>query len=129
MPKIIIDEFSDRKDLSSAQKWVRRNPEAAKCAMAKAHKKYYQKLMEKDPCYFDESNKRQRRKIKLASIAEIKSRKNILINGTSNVSAGKRNEVLKLHSKGKSIGDIAIWTNTPVSIIAPIIQQWKDSQK
>ena len=130
MSRIITDQYTDRTDLNSHQKWALRNPEDAKAMSRLAGARMRVKLLEKDPCFYDAANRKQANKRKLARIAAAQEEIRIGIRkSTRGPSVGRRNEIIKLHSKGKSLADICVWTNTPMSIVASVIEQWKDSQK
>lgn len=37
--------------------------------------------------------------------------------------SGLRTEILELHARGKDVGQIAVWTNVPVSAVAEVIRR------
>ncbi len=125
----ILDEYTDREDLSADQKCRLRNPERSSQSRLNSVRKWRMNALDKDPCYFDASNKRQRQKKTLKRIGDNHQQIRLRLSLNNNASIGKRKEIIRLHNKGKTISDICIWTSTPVSIVSSVIQQWKDSQK
>ncbi len=111
--KKIIDQYTDRSDLSGYQKWALRHPEAA-------WSRRYLNL--------DNRIEHNKRSIAKKKVLAIRSRhagisKAFLEPHKSRQTILREREIIQLHTRGKDIGSIAIWMNLPVSIISSVLNQ------
>lgn len=117
MPNQIIDQYTDRADLSYAQKWRLRHPEHRI-----KHASEMRVWRDKNPGAWAEIVKRHQKKKHLERAMEkAKDARYNLLNRNSGEYKGKRAEIMKLFSKGKSIADIVIWTRIPASVVLAVI--------
>ncbi len=120
MPKIIEDEFSNRTDLSRCKKWKLRHPEQYRIS----HAAQMRVFRVKNPDSCDATRAKYNRKKKLKSLSNSKAYLERSILKVTNVIGNRlRKEILMLNSKGKDVGQIAVWTNVPVSIVRSVIEK------
>src|SRR5690348_1389174 len=117
MPKIIIDQYTNRTDLTSQEKWRLRNPE--KC---KSQQRMWREI---NSDKVDAYNEKQRKRLELIKSDKLKKSAVIYATGSNTLGKSIRREILNLHSRGKSIGDIVVWTRTPCSIVQRVIEESK----
>lgn len=115
--KKIIDQYTDRKDLSSCQKWKLRHPEEAKVSARKAELTWRFKHPEKYESVYTRTNNKAR--VKSIKAALESKKRGILWDDPR--SRSKRKEIIHLYAKGKSIVDIAMWLNVPMSAVSETI--------
>ncbi len=125
---MIHDQYTDRKDLTSFQKWNLRHPGKR----AEHYRNWSQAHREQVAAYIrawrDENmdkmngySQKRRKKIKNAKVDNWRTKAMKVVTNTGSTSIAKRKEILHLHSRGKDIGMIAVWTHTPVSVVLSII--------
>lgn len=114
MSNKIIDQYTDRKDLSPSRKWQLRHPEKAR----DLRRKWAIENLEYHRVY----EAKRRRTAKANSIKEEHSKlvNNILLG--NRISKHRVAEILRFHERGKDVGTIAIWTNLPVSAVMKVLQ-------
>lgn len=105
MPRI-VDEFTNRKDMTKSQKYWARHPE-----LKDKHAADMRAWRDKNPDAADAIQNRWKNK---------KRRESVLKRAFSRASYSK-SEILRLHARGKTIADIVVWTGAPYSAVASII--------
>lgn len=69
-------------------------------------------------------NKKRARKDLLEKIAVAQqSKSNFTLRSNISVAVSRRREIIKLHSKGKDTGSIAVWMNLPMSVVQSVIEK------
>lgn len=111
----IVDEFTNL-DITPQARWVLRHLD--KCASIKRAWAF------NNPDKIDAANKKASNKKKLKQIVESHSLSDQMIAKKGGIGASYRNDILRLHSKGKDIGTIAIYTNLPCSKVAKVIADY-----
>lgn len=104
--KKIIDQWTDRKDLTRHQRWKLRNPD-----------KYKNTYTLYNIEHGDERLKKFRTKQTLKRI------KTNQIHRSWMMTNGKKEEIRGLAARGKPLCDIAIWMNLPMSVISGIVNK------
>lgn len=131
MSRKIIDQYTDRADLTGQQKWVLRNPEKIKATQAAwqksnpgKHASDQRVWRDKNPDAYEAINERRKKKLLLVRVQRNTTfAKGQVVAPRTKRQERLRNEILSLHGRGKSSADIAIWMNIPISAINSVIQQ------
>lgn len=120
MPKIILDQFSNRSDLKGYQKFRLRHPD-----YRHKHASEMRVWRDKNPERVDAIVLRHKKKVRAQAAIAMRERAKRLSQSKSRLGKFIRKDILNLHRRGKDIGMIAVWTHMPVSVVASVI---KDNQ-
>jgi hypothetical protein len=136
MPNKIIDEYTNRKDLTPTQKFNLRHPGK----MAE-----YQREWSKNPgnkakhaaylrayYYSDAGQMAYHKRVKanrLKRIDAFKRASQAAVKSERRVDKGLRIEVLRHHAKGRKAEDIVLWVNRPLSVIKQIIENHEKAKE
>jgi len=111
MPKRIVDQYTDRKDLTGKQKFLLRHPgyDAERCRKWRQRNPDKHALIQrnwrlKNPDAAEVIQNRARIKLKLKKIDRAQSQVRFeVLNGKSGMSIGKRREIDRLYQRGKDV--------------------------
>ena len=120
--KKIIDQYTDRTDLSASQKFKLRHPDRIKAYQ----RAYALNHLEEHRAY--EANRRW--KLRAEKIKKVVAyNASMIVRGRGPIGGFKTREILRLHARGKDVADIAIWTNSPVSAVLKVIETSKQTKQ
>lgn len=141
MGKKILDQYTDRTDLTPQEKWHLRHPEYRQSPEFKLRMREHAKVFRSKPgwkekhasemrVYRDhhpESHinavKKYEKKKRLEKINRLNVIRSALVKSSTSCGKGKRNEIMSFYNRGKSMADICIWTNVPMSVVSKVINE------
>lgn len=123
--KKIIDQYTDRTDLTRHQKWRLRHLEQWRKIHAGQMEAWRSRYPEKDEAIQKRFRKKKKIK-KVNAFIELRSR---YVLANTKYGCGKRREIIELHKKGKSLANICIWLKLPMSAVCKVVEEAQSLQK
>lgn len=120
-PKI-QDQWTDRTDLSKGQKFRLRHPEVFSSPKHKSkHASNMRVWRDKNPDAWQAILERRKKKVSTEKVDNFRANGLALVKHHNKVGRQKTAEIMRLHERGKSIADIAIWMTIPMSAVMAVV--------